>query len=159
VSAATRAGLSALLIGGAFVVLAASAVQAAVKEPLKLDAGQLGGSTESSPGIRAFKGIPFAAPPVGALRWQAPQPVPKWNGVRNASKFGDVCIQPAGQGRLNIAFMEGSPPASEDCLYLNVWTGAKAASEKRPVMARSPKVRAPCRCTTATRSRARASSS
>ena len=54
--------------------------------------------------------------------------------MRNASKFGDVCIQPAGQGRLNIAFMEGSPPTSEDCLYLNVWTGAASANEKRPVM-------------------------
>jgi para-nitrobenzyl esterase len=127
--------LLASLVGAAVAAVGIStAAHAALKEPIKLDAGQLGGSAESSPGIRAFKGIPFAAPPVGALRWQAPQPVPKWNGVRSASKFGDVCIQPAGQGRLNIAFMEGSPPASEDCLYLNVWTGAKAASEKRPVM-------------------------
>ena len=132
-SAATRAGLFATLaVGVAAAVGVATAAHAA--EPIKLDAGQLGGGTESSPGVRAFKGIPFAAPPVGALRWQAPQPVPKWNGVRSASKFGDVCIQPAGQGRLNIAFMEGSPPASEDCLYLNVWTGAAAANEKRPVM-------------------------
>jgi len=137
VSAVTRAGPAGwfvLLFGGAVAVLAGSPAEAAVKEPIRLDAGQLGGSTESSPGIRAFKGIPFAAPPVGALRWRAPQSVPKWSGVRSASKFGDVCIQPAGQGRLNIAFMEGSPPASEDCLYLNVWTGAAAAREKRPVM-------------------------
>ncbi len=130
-----RTGLAAALAVGAFVAAAVSPPShAALKEPLKLAAGLLGGGVESSPGIRAFKGIPFAAPPVGALRWQPPQAVPKWKGVRDASKFGDVCLQPAGQGRLNIAFMEGSPPASEDCLYLNVWTGAEAASDKRPVM-------------------------
>ena len=134
-SAVIRTGLLASLIGTAVAVVGmATAADVALKEPIKLDSGQLGGSTESSPGIRAFKGIPFAAPPVGALRWQSPQPVPKWNGVRSASKFGDVCIQPAGQGRLNIAVMEGSPSASEDCLYLNVWTGAARPSEKRPVM-------------------------
>ena len=108
------------------------------REPIKLDAGSLGNTTESSAGIRAFKGIPFAAPPVGALRWREPQPVAKWNGVRDASKFGNVCIQPDGAARgpkgLNIAVAPGSPPMSEDCLYLNVWTGADAATERRPVM-------------------------
>ncbi|HVY66211.1 MAG TPA: carboxylesterase family protein [Gammaproteobacteria bacterium] len=134
-SARSRAGVVASLCVGALVSTGlVPAAHAALKEPLKLDAGQLGGSTESSPGIRVFRGIPFAAPPVGALRWQPPQPVPKWRGVRDAGKFGNVCLQPAGQGRLNIAFMEGSPPAAEDCLYLNVWTGAQKASEKRPVM-------------------------
>jgi para-nitrobenzyl esterase len=108
-------------------------------EPVALDVGRIGNSTESSPGIRVFKGIPFAAPPVGALRWQAPQPVAKWNGVRDASEFGNVCIQPAGPtegpgARLNIAVLPDSPPLSEDCLYLNVWTGAASASERRPVM-------------------------
>jgi para-nitrobenzyl esterase len=114
------------------------AVNAQLEEPIKLDAGSLGNSTASSPGIRAFKGIPFAAPPVAALRWREPQPVAKWNGVRDASKFGNVCIQPDGAARgpkgLNIAVAAGSPPASEDCLYLNVWTGARAATERRPVM-------------------------
>jgi para-nitrobenzyl esterase len=132
---AGRAGVSALVLLAALgTALSSLPASAALKEPLKLDAGQLGGSVESSPGVRAFKGIPFAAPPVGALRWAAPQPVVKWSGVRGASKFGDVCIQPPGQGRLNIANMDGSPPASEDCLYLNVWTGAASATEKRPVM-------------------------
>jgi len=130
-------------VGGfALAVLAAVfslSTHAALKEPLKLDSGEIGGSVESAPGIRAFKGIPFAAPPVGALRWTAPQPVAKWSGVRDASKYGNVCIQPPGpsngpQARVNIANMEGSPPTSEDCLYLNVWTGAASATEKRPVM-------------------------
>jgi para-nitrobenzyl esterase len=131
------AGVSALLAIG--LLAAASVANAAVTEPVKLDSGLLGGSTASSPGVRAFKGIPFAAPPVGALRWKAPQPVAKWDGVRDASKFGNVCIQQAGptqglQARLNIAVLPDSPPLAEDCLYLNVWTGAAAASEQRPVM-------------------------
>src|SRR5215831_21256642 len=121
---AGRAGVSRLALAAALGAVFSLSANAALKEPLKLDAGLLGGSVESAPGIHAFKGIPFAAPPVGALRWTAPQPVAKWSGVRDASKFGNVCIQPPGQGRLNIANMEGSPPTSEDCLYLNVWTGA-----------------------------------
>jgi para-nitrobenzyl esterase len=132
-NAAGRAGLLA-----AAGLLLCSVAHAQLREPIKLDAGSLGNSTESSPGIRAFKGIPFAAPPVGALRWREPQPVAKWNGVRDASKFGNVCIQPDGAARgprgLNIAVGPGSPAQSEDCLYLNVWTGARAATERRPVM-------------------------
>jgi para-nitrobenzyl esterase len=133
INAAGRAGLFA-----AAGLMLCGIANAQIKEPIKLDAGSLGNSTESSPGIRAFKGIPFAASPVGALRWREPQPVAKWNGVRDASKFGNVCIQPDGAARgpkgFNIAVGPGSPPQSEDCLYLNVWTGAQAATERRPVM-------------------------
>jgi para-nitrobenzyl esterase len=112
---------------------------ASLAEPVRLDAGLLGGSAESSPGVRVWKGVPFAAPPVGALRWQPPQPVAKWDGVRDASAFGNVCIQPPGPtegpgARLNIAVLPDSPPLSEDCLYLNVWSGAATAAERRPVM-------------------------
>lgn len=132
-NAAGRAGL--LAAAGLFLCGVANAQ---LREPIKLDAGSLGNSTESSPGVHAFKGIPFAAPPVGALRWREPQPVAKWDGVRDASKFGNVCIQPDGAARgpkgLNIAVGPGSPAQSEDCLYLNVWTGARAATERRPVM-------------------------
>jgi para-nitrobenzyl esterase len=139
-SGATRAratGLAAVLSAGVLALTAATA-NAAPKEPIKLDSGLVGASTESSPGVRVFKGIPFAAPPVGALRWHPPQPVAKWSGVRDASKFGNVCIQPdqrtSPQPRLNLAVMEGSPPVSEDCLYLNVWTPAASAGDKLPVM-------------------------
>ena len=101
--------------------------------------GRSATAPESSPGIRVFKGIPFAAPPVGALRWRAPQPVAKWNGVRDASKFGNVCIQAAGPttgpGRGSTSRCCRIRRRSvEDCLYLNVWTGAASASERRPVM-------------------------
>src|SRR5215472_5495564 len=84
----------------------------------------------SADGVVSFKGIPFAAPPVGPLRWRSPQPVKSWTGVKQASSFAPGCMQNSGQaGRF------GAPPAlSEDCLYLNVWTPAKTASDKLPVM-------------------------
>jgi para-nitrobenzyl esterase len=81
-------------------------------------------------GIASFKGIPFAAPPVGALRWKAPQPVKPWTGVKQASSFGVACMQDAAMMKLFSA-PEGM---SEDCLYLNVWTPAKGASDSLPVM-------------------------
>lgn len=116
----------------------AAPAAASLSDPVMLDTGLLGVGVESSPGVRAFKGIPFAAPPVGDLRWAAPAPVAKWEGTRDASQFGNVCIQPDGAARgprgMNIAVAPGSPPMSEDCLYLNVWTGAATAAERRPVM-------------------------
>jgi para-nitrobenzyl esterase len=149
-SAAGRAGVWGLLALGSLlgacgeapqdgaVAPGAAAAAAAFREPVMLDSGLVGNSVESSPGVRVFKGIPFAAPPVGELRWAAPEPVAKWDGVRDASQFGNVCIQPDGAARgpkgMNIAVAPGSPPMSEDCLYLNVWTGADAATERRPVM-------------------------
>ena len=84
----------------------------------------------SADGVVSFKGIPFAAPPVGPLRWRSPQPVKPWTGVKQASSFAPGCIQ-------NAAFTGrfGAPPAlSEDCLYLNTWTPAKTANDKLPVM-------------------------
>jgi para-nitrobenzyl esterase len=81
-------------------------------------------------GVAAFKGIPFAAAPVGPLRWQAPQPVKAWKGVRQAGAFGPRCMQRA----LFSDMVFRSDGVSEDCLYLNVWTPAKKAGEKLPVL-------------------------
>ncbi len=82
-------------------------------------------------GVAVFKGIPFAAPPVGAFRWRPPQPVKSWSGEWDASKFGSNCAQ-AGWGAKPGTIAEGS---SEDCLYLNVWTSAHStATSKLPVM-------------------------
>src|SRR6185295_694263 len=118
--------VSLVLVGG---------LRAAVPEPVKTDSGLLSGTSGTAPGVRIFKGIPFAAPPVGELRWRAPRSVAKWTGVRKAETFGNVCVQPKGVGRLNIAVdLPDSPAASEDCLYLNVWTAAQSASERRAVM-------------------------
>src|ERR1700733_12328785 len=94
---------------------------AATDDLVRLDTGMISGTTTGSPEVRVFKGIPYAAPPVGDLRWRAPKPATHWEGTRKADEFGPVCMQ------------GGNQKASEDCLYLNVWTGAKA-SEKHPVM-------------------------
>src|SRR5579862_2850827 len=109
---------------------------AATPDLVKTTGGQLSGVTLSS-GVRAFKGIPYAAPPVGGLRWKEPQPPEGWKGVRKADTFGNVCVQPSAPKRVpnNVAVdLPDSPKPSEDCLYLNVWTSAKGASARLPVM-------------------------
>ncbi len=95
---------------------------------VKIANGTLEGTNES--GIRTFKGIPFAQPPVGELRWKEPQPVKNWQGVWKADKFGPRAMQRALFGDMNFR----SNGMSEDCLYLNVWTPAKSADEHLPVL-------------------------
>jgi para-nitrobenzyl esterase len=90
--------------------------------------GTLEGVSQS--GIRIFKGVPFAAPPVGDLRWKEPQPVKNWQGVRKADKFGPRAMQRPLFGDMGFR----SNGISEDCLYLNVWTPAKTGTEKLPVL-------------------------
>jgi para-nitrobenzyl esterase len=128
--------------GVAFVVCAAlvfattNDVSAAISDPVKTDAGLVSGVTLAS-GVRAFKGIPFGAPPVGELRWKEPQPVAKWDGVRTADQFGNVCVQPSQPARApnNVSVdLPDSPKPSEDCLFLNVWTSAANANARQPVM-------------------------
>ena len=110
-------------------------LSAAIPDPVRTDAGLLAAATNPPDGVRVFRGIPFGAPPVGPLRWKLPQPVAHWDGVRKADAFGPVCVQPKGNGRLNVSVdMPDSPKADEDCLYLNVWTAASRAGERRPVM-------------------------
>lgn len=91
--------------------------------------GIVEGTTEKS-GIEAYKGLPFAAPPVGNLRWREPQPVKDWQGVRQAKQFGPRAMQQAVFGDMGFR----SDGMSEDCLYLNVWTPAKSEKEKLPVL-------------------------
>ena len=101
---------------------------------IRTEDGSLSGLTDSQ-GVTSYKGIPFAAPPVGRLRWQAPQAVARWTGVRKAEHFGNACFQIKDISRLpwTEPFMEQGQ-VSEDCLYLNVWTSAKVSAEHRPVM-------------------------
>jgi para-nitrobenzyl esterase len=92
--------------------------------------GVVEGMAAADPGIRAFEGIPFAAPPVGNLRWQPPQPVAPWTGIREAKAFGPRCMQT--HMFADMVFRDAGP--SEDCLYLNVWTPARSAHAHLPVM-------------------------
>ena len=92
--------------------------------------GMLEGTANSVTGIRSFKGIPFAQPPVGDLRWKEPQPVKNWEGIRKADHFGNNAMQKNVFGDM----MFRSAGMSEDCLYLNVWTPAKSSNEKLPVL-------------------------
>jgi para-nitrobenzyl esterase len=108
--------------------MAASVSRAAVPPVVKVDTGRVKGTLAN--GVAVFKGIPFAAPPVGALRWKAPRPAPHWPGVRNALEFGPRCMQ--GNIYDDMIFRDKGP--SEDCLYLNVWTPAASAKAHVPVM-------------------------
>jgi para-nitrobenzyl esterase len=107
--------------------LAASASGA---DRLKIASGTIEGTGPADNGVREFKGIPFAEPPVGNLRWAAPQPVKKWSGVKETKQFGPNCMQ----APLFSDMVFRSNGVGEDCLYLNVWTPAKSASEKLPVL-------------------------
>ncbi|GGY50197.1 carboxylesterase/lipase family protein [Pseudoduganella albidiflava] len=113
------------------ILLAAASTLAQGAGPVttvKVDGGRIEGRIED--GVRVFKGIPFAAPPVGELRWQAPQPVRPWQGVRQAGDFGNRCMQLP----LFSDMVFRSPGQSEDCLYLNVWAPASSGAGKKKAL-------------------------
>jgi carboxylesterase type B len=99
-----------------------------IEPQVQVEAGIVRGVPRDEHGVLAFKGIPHAAPPIGDLRWRAPQPPQAWVGVRDATQFGARCWS---------AWQDDPtpwPPQSEDCLSLNIWTAAQHADERRPVM-------------------------
>jgi para-nitrobenzyl esterase len=114
--------------------LCVASVYAAITQPVAVTGGEVSGVPGKDPGIVVFRGIPFAAPPVGELRWRAPQPVTPWKAVKVADHNGASCIQTIVTERkpFTYEFMNHND-ISEDCLSLNVWTPAKTAGEKRPV--------------------------
>ncbi len=107
------------------------------KEPVvKTDAGSVSGTINKDGDIHIFKGIPFAAPPVGELRWKAPQPVQPWSGIKQCDAFSASPMQasPAPFSMWSAEFLIPKEPISEDCLYLNVWTKATSPGKKLPVL-------------------------
>jgi para-nitrobenzyl esterase len=111
------------------ILVGAPILSAAITAPVRTDSGLVAGVADASNEVVSFKGIPFAAPPLGDLRWRPPQPPANWEGVKMADHFNPVCMQ-ATRGPAAAA----GPAPSEDCLYLNVWTAAKSPSERRPVI-------------------------
>ena len=116
------------LLGAIAIALMTPAIAMAQASPTRAetDAGAVSGVAEKD--LLVFKGIPYAAPPVGALRWKAPQPAPHWTGVREARTYGAACPQP---GEHTEAWARVGP-TSEDCLFLNVWRPARPG--RYPVM-------------------------
>jgi len=117
--AAAVAALAAIFLTGARAA-----------ESLQIEGGQIADAAPDASGIRVFKGIPYAAPPVGELRWKAPQPVQPWNGIRSIAEWGPRCVQSSRLGDLDPL----NKRMDEDCLYLNVWTPATSSSQSLPVM-------------------------
>lgn len=129
-----RARSAALLVCG---TLLSSLAGAQVTEhpipgdPIGIDSGLIAGKQLSS-GVRAYFGVPFAAPPVLDLRWREPQPVKPWQGVYHADRFAPQCIQILRPNNINHYF--GHEPSSEDCLYLNIWAPERQGDDKAPVI-------------------------
>ncbi len=119
-------------LSATLLVLALFASTAHAANPLKIktDKGKVQGTLTTDGQVRVFKGIPYAAPPVGNLRWQPPQPAAKWHGTLAATAFGHHCIQT--NPFSDMTFPDPGP--SEDCLTLNIWTPANARPGTLPVM-------------------------
>lgn len=100
-----------------------------MRDPVETESGLVEGIPGRDRSLTVFRGIPFAAPPVGELRWRPPRPPEPWSGVRPARSFGPVCPQAPNPELPGVDL-----PMSEDCLSLNVWTGAASAEERRPVL-------------------------
>jgi para-nitrobenzyl esterase len=136
-SAGERTALMAVLV--ACVVTGVAPLQAATfSQTVHIDTGTVSGMPRSNSGVTAFEGIPFAAPPIGELRWKPPVPPAKLSGVLNADRFGPSCMQvirhESAGGKAFSSDSRVPNETSEDCLFLNVWTPAKSAADRLPVM-------------------------
>jgi len=127
-----RPAIAGVLIGSLLAGAAAHAESAG--RTVRVEAGEVVGKFQLNTAVRAFLGIPFAAPPVGDLRWKPPQPAAAWRPARAATSYGAQCMQPA-RSKTSVYYeYAGDQPTSEDCLYLNVWAPSDAEGAKLPVM-------------------------
>jgi para-nitrobenzyl esterase len=123
--------LPAALCGALVAALSTIFVtEACAVESLQVEGGQIADAMPNALGIRLFKGIPYAAAPVGALRWKPPQPVEPWSGIRSVAEWGPRCLQSNRLGDLDPL----NKRMDEDCLYLNVWTPATSTGQALPAM-------------------------
>lgn len=126
IAALRRAMAGHVLAAGAVAGTAAGPASPALPA-VRIETGLVAGAPGRDAGVTVYKGIPYAAPPVGPLRWRPPAPPAPWQGVRAATSFGPACPQPGGE-------MARGLPQSEDCLTLNIWTAnGTGSAEKRPV--------------------------
>jgi para-nitrobenzyl esterase len=125
-----------LILGMVLFILAFRTFDNSSFGKVQVEGGVISGTTNAAGDVQIFKGIPFAAPPLGDLRWKAPQPVVKWAGEKKCVTFSASPMQntPVPFGPWTEAWLIPKSPISEDCLYLNVWSGAKSPKEKKPVM-------------------------
>ena len=119
-----------IFLGMLFLSRAAAQDNFGLPVQVRTTAGTVEGTFDTRSGIQQFLAVPFAAPPVGDLRWRAPQPLTPWEGVREAKAFGPRAVQPPVFGDMDFR----SAGMSEDCLYLNVWSPAESADAALPVL-------------------------
>ena len=119
-----------------FVIMLIIVSASAQMDTIQTDAGFISGTISNDKAVHIYKGIPFAAPPVGELRWKAPQPVAHWQDIKKCDAFAASPMQnkPVPFMMYTAPYLIPESPISEDCLYLNVWTSAKSAKEKKPVI-------------------------
>jgi para-nitrobenzyl esterase len=130
-----RGGLACFLAALAAVAGSSGAASAQAPPVVRVDTGDLQGAVED--GVASYKGVPFAAPPVGEFRWRPPQAAARWTGVRQATEYGANCMQGRFGAPPGAAARPGVPAApepSEDCLFLNIWRPADATARNLPVM-------------------------
>ena len=118
-----------------FFLLSNTRILETISTTVSISDGKIEGIKEVS-GVLSFKGIPYALPPIQSLRWKAPQPLTPWTGIKKCTVFAASPMQadPAPFSMWSQEFLIPKEPIDEDCLYLNVWTGARSVNEKRPVL-------------------------
>jgi para-nitrobenzyl esterase len=128
-----KKGISIFLI---LLLLSCTNLSKQVNEIVQTEQGKIKGVRNQDNKVIVFKGIPYAAPPIGELRWKAPQPHKKWDGILNCSEFGPAAMQADPQPfyMWTSEFIAPADKMSEDCLYLNIWTKTKSNDEKLPVI-------------------------